>query len=188
MSHTAKQEQGIGTTIRRLREERRLSVRTFATKAGFSASFISQVENGQASPSIASLERIAGALDVTLSAFFSPSESEPTIVRLAKRPDITSSWSQAHLEMLGSAQPGNVLEPMMLTLEPGGRSGSHRAGYQGEKFAIVFEGTVELTLDDTRHGLGTGDAISFRGELPHQWENLGTTPARVVIVSTRAMH
>ena len=52
-------EQHVGEAIRRLREGQRLSVRTLASKSGFSASFISQVELGQASPSLASLDRIA---------------------------------------------------------------------------------------------------------------------------------
>jgi transcriptional regulator with XRE-family HTH domain len=52
----------VGKAIRRLREAHHLSVRTLAASCGFSASFLSQVELGRASPSIASLERFALAL------------------------------------------------------------------------------------------------------------------------------
>jgi transcriptional regulator with XRE-family HTH domain len=55
-------EQSVGGALRRLRKESRVSVRMLASKCGFSPSFISQVELGQASPSIASLDRIALAL------------------------------------------------------------------------------------------------------------------------------
>jgi transcriptional regulator with XRE-family HTH domain len=57
--------QGLGELLRQLRTERSLSVRTLATRAGFSPSFVSQIELNQASPSIASLERLAAALRVT---------------------------------------------------------------------------------------------------------------------------
>ena len=46
-----------------------MSVRALATKTGFSASLISQVENSQIMPSIGSLERIAAVLGVNLSEF-----------------------------------------------------------------------------------------------------------------------
>jgi transcriptional regulator with XRE-family HTH domain len=52
----------IGAAVRRLREVRGLTLRAVADQAGFSASFLSQVENEQASPSISSMERIAAAL------------------------------------------------------------------------------------------------------------------------------
>ena len=51
----------VGDIVRRLRKSRHLSVRTLADKCGFSPSFISQVELRQASPSIASTERMSSA-------------------------------------------------------------------------------------------------------------------------------
>lgn len=85
---TSKTEQQVHVrdAVRRLREARGLSVRTLASKCGFSASFISQVELGQASPSIASLDRIAAALGVTLGEFFQAvTPSGPSIIRAAER-------------------------------------------------------------------------------------------------------
>ena len=52
----------IGEHIRRLRLERHVSVRAFAAQTGFSPSFISQLENGQVSPSLGSLQKIAETL------------------------------------------------------------------------------------------------------------------------------
>ena len=60
----------IGEHIRRLRLRRHVSMRAFAAQTGFSPSFISQLENGQVSPSLGSLQKIAEALGVTLGEFF----------------------------------------------------------------------------------------------------------------------
>ncbi len=182
MSTTA-QEQRIGTIVRTLREARRLSLRTLATRAGFSPSFISQVELGQASPSIASLERIAAALGVTLAEFFLPPNDEVTVVRAAQRADYTSTWSNAEISMLGSTGAHSLMEPMLLTLQSGGRSGSRPVAHQGEEFAFVADGDVCLTLADRVYQLRSGDAVTFRADTSHLWENTGTTPARIVIVS-----
>jgi uncharacterized cupin superfamily protein len=83
--------------------------------------------------------------------------------------------------------PGK-LEPVMITMAPGGRSGQYPTDHSGEKFALVFEGEVALTLGDEVHGLRKGDAITFASVTPHQWENTGAGPAQVVIIAVRALH
>lgn len=91
-------EAAIGEAMQRLRSERGLSLRTFAARAGFSPSFVSQVEHGHASPSIASLERLARALGLGLTDFFGQVGAEPALVmRGAERRQFTSEWSRASL-------------------------------------------------------------------------------------------
>ena len=179
-------EQRLGDLVRQLRTRQRLSVRTLAARAGFSPSFISQVELGQASPSIGSLERIARALGVGLGDFFRPATTA-AVVRTGERAELVSRWSRAQVEALGPTGAGRALEPMMLTLEPGGQSGGHPTGHGGEEFAIVFDGEVLLTLGADVHRLGRGDAATFPAETPHRWENPGPEPARIVVVSVGSL-
>jgi len=180
-------ERRVGGIIQALRAGKGLSLRTLAARSGFSPSFISQVEHGQASPSIASLEKIAASLGVTLSEFFSAARSVPasqavTIVRAGDRAEITSGWSRATLEALGPTGTGHTLEPVMLTLEPKGRSGSRPAAHEGQEFAIVWEGEVRLTHGDTAHRLAAGDSVTIGSGTPHRWENVGTSRACVLVV------
>src|SRR6185436_2477898 len=63
-------QQQVGAHVRTLREQARLSVRALAAQTDFSPSFISQLENGQVSPSIHSMGKIANVLGVTLGSFF----------------------------------------------------------------------------------------------------------------------
>lgn len=84
----------VGERIRQLRLGLGMSVRTLATKSGFSPSLISQVEHSQVTPSIGSLERIAMALGVSLGKFFAaPDTSGTRLVRADARPHLTSTWS-----------------------------------------------------------------------------------------------
>jgi transcriptional regulator with XRE-family HTH domain len=179
----------IGERLRQLRTAAGLSVRTLAARTAFSPSFISQVENGQASPSIASLERIAAAVGATLVEFFDPRRAtDPVVVRAAGRQRLRSTWSRAEVEALGSADGAPKLEPVMITIAPGGRSSSRPEAHGGEEFALVFEGEATLTLGDEVHVLGRGDAVTFSSEVPHAWENTGLEPARIVLVSPRFTH
>jgi quercetin dioxygenase-like cupin family protein len=166
-----------------------MSVRTVAAQTGFSPSFISQVENGQASPSITSLERIAMVLGVTLAGFFMTQQQEAGVVtRTGDRWELASAWSQARIEALGSIGGNSHLEAVLITIASGGRSGKQPSSHPGEEFALVFDGEVSLTLGSDVHLLRRGDTASFSSETPHLWENPGPATAQVVIVSPRFTH
>jgi transcriptional regulator with XRE-family HTH domain len=178
-------QQAVGELVRRLREQRGLSLRALATATDFSPSFISQLENGQVSPSIASMERIANTLGVTLGEFFNAlgSTEGGVVLRAAERMQMQSQWSHATLEALSPMTRGRLVEPMLITLEPGARSGKHPTAQPREEFAFVLEGEVELTLGPDIYRLRAGDAATIlRGEL-RRWTNGGTTVARVLIVA-----
>jgi transcriptional regulator with XRE-family HTH domain len=160
-------------------------VRALAARAGCSPSFISQVEHGQASPSISSLERLVQALGMTLGDFFRAT-TPPAVVRSHERAALINSLSGAQIEALTPAGAGYELESLLITLEPGGQSDSQPSARGGEAFAFVCEGDVQLTLGEAVHHLTRGDAATFSGETPHRWQNAGRDPARIVVVSTRA--
>jgi len=178
----------IGALVRARREQVQMSVRALAKASGFSASFISQVEHGQASPSIASLEKMASVLGLTLSEFFARKGDErpgPVVVRADQRPELTSWWSQATVEVLGAPHAMNQIDPIMITLAPGGRSSARPARHQGEEFAMVFAGKILLTLEDTHYEMTRGDSVSFAPETPHQWTNTSGNDAQLIIVSVK---
>lgn len=74
----------------------------------------------------------------------------------------------------------------MITLAPGGRSGTRLHAALAEQFALVCDGEVTLTLPESAYTLKQGDAVSIAVEIPHQWENTGSDPARVLVVSAPA--
>jgi transcriptional regulator with XRE-family HTH domain len=178
----------MGARLRQFRSERKVSVRKLAELTEFSASFISQVENGQASPSISSLERIAGALGVTLGEFFTAADrpgDARLLVRDRARRRLTSSWSIAQIEALGPMDGDRALEPILITLQSGGRSGKQPRVHAMEQFAFVLKGKVRLRVDDRAYALKAGDAVTILRRQERLWENKGPLPARILIVSVR---
>ena len=177
----------IGARLRALRQDSGISIRTLATRTDFSPSFISQVEKGQASPSIASLERLARALGVSLVEFFAVKEESPTIVTRADRaPELRSTWSRAQIQALGPGGGRARLEPLLVTLEPGGLSGKHPSNAASDTFAFIVEGEVTITVGESQHTLRRGDAITLTVDMPHRWENTGLLPAQILVVSARS--
>ncbi|MBA3556859.1 MAG: helix-turn-helix domain-containing protein [Gemmatimonadales bacterium] len=177
----------LGESMRRLREEQQLSLRALAERTGFSASFLSQVENGQASPSLASMERIAAALGVTLSQFFQTAEgnASPAVVRVAQRVRLDSKWSRARIEALAADRPGARLDPILVTLEPGSTSGTRAFTSPREEFALLLEGSAVLTLETTEQLLECGDSVVIRAGVARRWRNDTLSPTKIIIVSAR---
>ncbi len=182
---TTSADSQVGSLLRELREMRRMSVRTLAAKAGFSASFISQVEHGLASPSIASLEKLAAALGVTLAEFFQTGEWRgPAVVRAEQRARIESAWPGAEIESLG-VDRNRKLEPVLITLRAGGASGKHPHGVPREQFAFVVSGEVTLVLDGAELLLRQGDAVTILASRPFRWVNSWGKDVQLLIVSSR---
>ncbi len=179
----------IGALVRRLRLKRHIYLRAFAVQTGFSPSFISQLENGQVSPSLGSLQRIADALGVTLGEFFtvvtSDDEGEALIVRPPERRRLDSTWTDAHLEALGPMARDRRLEPVLVVFGPGGKSGKHSHSHAHDDFAFVVKGHVILTLGDEEYDLGPGDAATLPARAPHRWENKGNETVEILLVSAR---
>ncbi len=177
----------IGEHVRRLRSDRRTSVRAFATETGFSASFISQLENGQVSPSLGSLHKIAEALGVTLGEFFAAAETgeEPLVVRAEERHRLDSTWTDAHIEALGLMKQRHGLEPIIAIFGTGAKSGKRPHAQAREEFAFVIRGKVTLTLADEENTLTAGDAVTLPARAPRLWENRTDETVEILMVSPR---
>ena len=177
-------QQYVGEVIRRRREQLGLTVRTLADKVDFSPSFISQVENGQVSPSIASLERIGFAVGLTLSKLFEAADTrEPAVVRAGERRSLSSEWSRAKIESLSPSGSALWLEPLMITINPHGTSGKKLHSKPEEEFAMVFEGQVLLNLEEKEYRMDRGDSVLIPPDTPHRWVNESTQPVSILMVT-----
>src|SRR3990172_11017784 len=174
----------ISNRLKKLREESKLSLRDLGERTGLSASFLSQVELGQVSPSIASLENIAIALNVHITHFFDDQTKPDSIVmRKNERKRIYSQGSKAIIQPLAHKISKKKIEPFMLTLEIGGESGEHPySSHHGEEFGIIINGKVSFILDGKEYTLGKGDSVYFNSTRPHKWENVGKKEAIIMLV------
>lgn len=174
----------ISNRLKKLREESKLSLRDLGERTGLSASFLSQIELGQVSPSIASLENIAIALNVHITHFFDDQTKPDSIVmRKNERKRIYSQGSKAIIQPLAHKISNKKIEPLMLTIEVGGESGEHPySSHHKEEFGIVIQGKVRFTLEDKEYVLEDGDSVYFNSTKPHRWQNIAKKEAFIILV------
>jgi quercetin dioxygenase-like cupin family protein len=136
------------------------------------------------SPSIASVHRIARALDLSIAQLFAEEPSPGRVVRRAARRRVEYPGLRAVDEFLTSNMAGR-LQVILSTIEPGGGTGEEPYTHDSdEEVVVVLEGSVDLWVADEHYVLGAGDAITFPSRLPHWNMNRGETPAVVLFCLT----
>ena len=170
----------VGERLRVIRSRRRQTLREVAERAGLSESFLSQVERGRASASVASLRRIADALGIAVSDLFQPAEaSRPRVLRRDDRPSL--AFGVLGRKLLLTPNPLHHLEVFVGELDPEGSTGAEQYAHgDSEELFVVIRGTVQLELGDDVFELETGDSIDYRSAVPHRISNLGDDVAEVM--------
>ena len=156
-----------------------------------SASLISQVERGIASPSITTLRLIASALGVPIAALFVPTAASSAdgrtdrfgrqvLVRRAERKGLRLPHSHVAYELL-TPDLNRAIEFIWIEYEAGAKTYREPMSHPGEENAVCLEGSVVVTIDGEEFVLNVGDSISFDSGRLHQVEN--RSAKRAVLVS-----
>lgn len=156
-----------------------------ATRSGLTRSWWSKVENFRVTPSLPALFRVAGVLGTSIAKLLEGLDEKPKLVvvrpgerqRIARDPDV----SNIRYESLAHNRPNRRMDPMVLTLEPGGGR-STALPHEGEEFLIVLQGTVMFEYGEETRELSEGDAAYFDAAIPHRLWNSSKTTARVLCV------
>jgi transcriptional regulator with XRE-family HTH domain len=173
----------LGARVRELRKDRGLTLKALGREAGLSHPFLSQLERGLARPSVGSVERIAQALAVPVSALWAERNTEAACVVRADEGRV-----RPHA---GAGAPGEVRElpfsgSTMRVREWSGGARSWPAETEtttGEVLLYVFRGAIEVELDGTIHDLGAGDALKFDGSVRHRFRRRGPANTRALYVA-----
>ena len=177
----------IGPRIRALREAMGLSLRDLTERTGVSAPMLSQVERGETSPTLATAQRIASGLELSLSQLLRLDESDGvTVVRRDERQPGGARQQGHTYEVLTPSLPGQRAEVSCHVLASGAATGGpgdppmHEPG--SRETALVTAGSVRLVCDGVPHDLSEGDAVTFDADLAHHFENAGPAEARFIAV------
>lgn len=181
----------IGLSIKKMRKARGLSLREMASRAGITASFISQVENGRASPSVETLFSLAGALGVPVSDFFTGTDqlanatvaarSDRRIIRRGDRKSLKLDTGIVWQLLTGEEQKG--IRFVEIFYPPGGCSAEQPLRHTGRDFFVVMEGEIIAILEFQEHVLHAGDSMWFDATIPHQIRNDSDAPARLIALT-----
>jgi transcriptional regulator with XRE-family HTH domain len=175
-----KQTSFLGARLRNSRKERHLTQRQLANLAGISVNAVSLIERDEISPSVSTLQSLAGALNVKISYFFADDEQHTVIYIKAKdRPVLQSDGIT--IGGMGSKLSGQQLEPFVMTLQPGAGSGE-QVVHAGHEFVYCLHGQVKYEIDRNTYLLNQGDTLLFEAQLPHRWYNSTSEESQLLLI------
>ncbi len=173
----------IGEKIKKHRTEKELSLRELAKRVDLSASFLSQIEQGKASPSIENLKKIATNLEVRVSYLI---EEEDTIetyhVKKEEIKYVESIDSKTSIGLLTSSKLEKDMEPIIYEIKPGGESGRGYFNHNGEEFIYIIEGSLDIYIEEKMTTLNQGDSFYFKSTLNHRFKNNGKKLTKAIWV------
>ncbi|WP_282159479.1 helix-turn-helix domain-containing protein [Shimia thalassica] len=168
----------LGNLIRKCRQKRRLTLKELCDKAGVSVGYLSQVERGNATPSLGTLAQIARALDLGLDYFVTRPKPGDAVSYADQRRKFSISDTGVTYEALSTEFPGHELSAFIMNCPPGFQSETFQ--HEGEEFIYILSGSIEKSLDGETFTLREGDSLHYNGMTPHAWKTLGDTPARML--------
>ena len=158
-------EFSVGARLRQLRRSA-ISRKRSGRLSGMSLNAVSLLERDVSSPNVATLQRLATALNVRISVFFETDQQATVIyVQAGQRPALTSRG--VTIEGIGLHLEGQQMQPFLLTLAPHSDIGNRLVTHTGHEFVCCLKGTVKYEVDETTYLLRPGDMLLFEAALPH---------------------
>lgn len=176
----------IGINIKQLREKQGTTLREMAKDIGVSPSFLSQVEKGKASPSLATLKSMADALQTTIGNLVGEdvSQKDKLVTREIERKSLKQVSQGIQMYLLSEVSPHKQMQPLLFKLANNAASGESAYSHYGQEFVLVLGGSLEITLGEESYSLKKGDSIYFNSSTPHSFKNLHKGQTEVLWVVT----
>lgn len=171
----------LGERLRTLRHEQDLSIRALAEKCGISVNTLSLIENNRTSPSVHTLNLLAGGLGVPLIALFEEEkhEQKPVFQHCGQRELIR--FPQGTLEKLGEGLPPLGAEPIQVTLDTD-HSNEDEIAHAGREFIYCLDGKITCIIAGLAYVLLPGDSLLFDAKAPHRWMNSYSAPSKLLVL------
>ena len=180
----------IGPRLRELRLQQSLSLQQLAERAGVSAAAIHKIERNGMVPTITTLLKLADAFDRPVGYFVDEEADGAGPVAFTPAPDRGAAYSPhagVEAQSISGSYARFFLDGAVTTIEAGAGSGAGLSQNQGEELVFMVEGTLRFEVDGIDYELRPGDALHFRTDRPHRWENGGTTAARALWIRLRPL-
>jgi DNA-binding XRE family transcriptional regulator len=185
-------EVAIGREVRAFRKQQNLTVADLSRQTDISVGMLSKIENGNTSPSLTTLQTLANALSVPLTAFFRGFEEKREAVHTPAGEGLTierEGTRAGHqynlLGHIGANTSGVIVEPYLIVLTS--ESDTFQTfQHDGIETIFMLEGAVDYRHGAKIYPLRPGDTLFFEADAPHGPETLVELPIRYLSIISYA--
>jgi len=175
----------IGQKIRDLRNSNGLTQQELADRTELTKGFISQLENGQVSPSVVTLLDLIECLGTTPTEFFKQEENTQVVFTEDGYFEKFDEQNNSIQWVVPTAQ-GNQMEPLLVVINPHSELEEDKP-HTGEEFGYVISGNIKLILGDKKYEIKSGQSFYYQATKTHKIINTTNRPAKFIWVCTPPM-
>jgi transcriptional regulator with XRE-family HTH domain len=178
----------LGQKLRKLRKEQNLTQLELAQQVGITNGQVSTIERGVSSPSLATLHRIARALNVPMQEFFEDDRNkEVEVVRKGKGRKVASTREDVTVEVLCARSDRGAFNVLFLDLDSGELRLAPRPSVPEEYYLYVLRGKCEIEIQGDSYVLDPGDSIFVKAQREQIIRNVGGDNFRALVVTRSEM-
>lgn len=154
----------FGSNVRKIRQEKGLSLKELATLSQVSFSMLSKVERGQKTPTIRVAIQIANALEISLSSLVGEQEGiSASILRKEQQSKVADPRTGIEKQYLCPEFQKSGIEYVWLHIPKGASTGKIPVQSPGLKGSVlVCRGGVTLHVGQAQYYLEEGDSIYYQ--------------------------
>jgi transcriptional regulator with XRE-family HTH domain len=163
----------ISENLKRVREEKKLSLDTVAKFSGVSKSMLGQIERCEVNPTVSTMWKIANGLKVSFSQFINHAESNVELIDINSLEPLIEDEGRVKIYPTFSFDSTRRFEVYSVEFNKKGYLSTEPHLHGTQEFITVFNGEVTVTLGEKRFVVNAGKAIRFKADEPHSYENTG---------------
>lgn len=181
-------ELAIGREVRQLRKSQSITIAELAAQTELSVGMLSKLENGTTSASLTTLQNVANALRVPITAFFKSFEEMRGVMHVKAGEGLSvervGTRAGHQYQLLGhivNNSSGVTVEPYLIKLQAESDV-FPTFQHEGTEFLYMIKGVVDYRHGDDIYRLEAGDSLIFDADAPHGPEKLIKLPAHYLSI------
>lgn len=173
----------IAANLKKFRAERNLSLSRLAELSGISKVMLSQIEKGEANPTVNTVWKIAGGLNIPYSALFEQTKRSIEVVTRAKTVAQSDDGGSYRMYCYFAGTPSRNFEWFQTEIEAGCSHTSMGHPAKSAEYVMLLQGQLEITVEGQQYVLNKDDAIEFTADNEHIYKNTGTQKAVALVMN-----
>jgi len=175
----------VGLSIKNIRIQKKISLKDVAAKSGISSSMLSQIEKGNANPSLNTIKSVANVLNIPLFKLFLENTDQKSEINILKKEDRKiMSTKDINYELITPNIPTNLEVMKMILKKKGAESSLTPKPHKGEEIALLLNGKVEIIIEESTATMVPGDSVYIPASKEHKWKNLYDGESIVIFAVT----
>lgn len=168
--------------LRRLREEKKLSLDNVSKLSGVSKSMLGQIERGEVNPTISTVWKIANGLKVSFTALMSRPEADIEIVDKNDIQPLLEDGGRYRNYPLFPFNDTRRFEMYMLEIDAGGQLKAEAHPHGTQEFITLFTGEIAVEVNGEKYIVKNGSSIRFKADMPHSYYSVGAEQAKLSMI------